>query len=79
MDSVKEMIFSGNLIGWIILIVLLVIFIKILKSAGKGLLLFAAFCIGVFLISKFFPGIAEPIADFVRGGWLGEHRPDKPW
>jgi len=79
MDTFKELIFSGNIVGWIILIVLLILFIKILKSAGKGLLLFAAFCAGVFLIAKFFPGIAEPIADFIRGGWLGEHRPDKPW
>jgi hypothetical protein len=79
MDAFKELIFSGDLVGWIILIVLLILFIKILKSAGKGLLLFAAFCIGVFVMAKFFPGIAEPIVDFVRGGWLGEHRPDKPW
>lgn len=79
MDTFKELIFSGNIVGWIILVLLLIIFIKILKSAGKGLLLFAAFCIGVFVIAKFFPGIAEPIADFIRGGWLGEHRPDKPW
>lgn len=79
METFKELIFSGNIVGWIILVLLLIIFIKILKSAGKGLLLFAAFCIGVFVIAKFFPGIAEPIADFIRGGWLGEHRPDKPW
>lgn len=79
MEAFKELIASGNLVGWIILILLLIIFIKILKSAGKGLLLFAAFCAGVFLIAKFFPGFAEPIADFIRGGWLGEHRPDRPW
>lgn len=76
MDTIKEMIVSGNIVGWIILIVLLIIFIKLLKSAGKGLILFALFCAGVFVISKYFPGIAEPIADFIRGGWLGEHRPD---
>lgn len=79
MDSIKEMIFSGNLVAWIILVLLLIIFIKILKSAGKGLLLFAAFCVGVFLIAKFFPGFAEPMIDFVRGGWLGDQRPDRPW
>ncbi|MGB0745294.1 MAG: hypothetical protein ACPGSB_12285 [Opitutales bacterium] len=79
MDSIKELIMSGNLIGWIILIVLLMLFIKVLKSAGKGLLLFGTFCICVFLIAKFFPDFAAPIADFVRGGWLGEHRPDEPW
>ena len=79
METIKELIFSGNIIGWLILIVLLIVFIKILKSAGKGLLLFVVFCIGVFLIAKFFPDIAEPIADFIRGGWLGEQRPDQPW
>lgn len=79
METFKELIFSGNIIGWIILVVLLILFIKILKSAGKGLILFAAFCAGVFLMAKYFPGIAEPIADFIRGGWLGENRPDRPW
>ncbi|MFU8847266.1 MAG: hypothetical protein ACNA77_00920 [Opitutales bacterium] len=76
MDAFKDLIFSGNIVGWIILIVLLIIFIKLLKSVGKGMFLFAAFCLGVFLIAKFFPGIAEPITDFVRGGWLGDQRPD---
>ena len=76
MEAVKEMIFSGNIVAWIILVVLLIIFVKVLKSAGKGLLLFGAFVAVVLLIGKFFPGFAEPIADFVRGGWLGEHRPN---
>ena len=21
----------------------------------------------------------DPLVDFVRGGWLGENRPDRPW
>ena len=79
MEAIKELVFSGNLVAWIILVLLLVIFIKVLKSAGKGLIFFAGFCACVFLIAKFFPGFAEPIADFIRGGWLGEHRPDRPW
>lgn len=79
MEFLQEVTASRNIVAWIILIVLLILFVKLLKSAGKGLLLFAAFCAGVFVIAKFFPGFAEPIADFIRGGWLGEHRPDKPW
>lgn len=79
MDAFKELIASGNIVGWIILIVLLVISIKLLKSVGKGLFLAAAFCLGFFLLAKFFPEIAAPITDFIRGGWLGEERPDKPW
>jgi len=79
MEFLQEAIASKNIVAWIILIILLILFIKLLKSAGKGLLLFAAFCAGVFILAKYFPGIAEPITDFVRGGWLGDQRPDKPW
>lgn len=79
METIKEMVFSGNIIAWIILLLILIVFIKVLKSAGKGLIVFFLLIAGVFIIAKFFPGFAEPIADFVRGGWLGEHRPDKPW
>jgi hypothetical protein len=76
MEFLQEAIASRNIVAWVILIILLIIFIKLLKSMGKGLFLFIAFCAGVFIISKYFPGIAEPIADFVRGGWLGDQRPD---
>ncbi|MGB0409875.1 MAG: hypothetical protein ACPG3X_08130 [Opitutales bacterium] len=72
MEVIQEMIFSGNLLAWIVLILLLIILIKLLKSAGKGLFLFAVFCALVFVLAKFFPGVAEPIAEFIRGGWLGE-------
>ena len=76
MDTFKEFISSGNIVAWIVIILMLIIFIKFLKSAGKGILLFGVLCLGVFLISKYFSGVAEPIADFVRGGWLGDQRPD---
>ena len=76
MEFLQEAIASRNIVAWVILIILLIIFIKLLKSMGKGLFLFIAFCAGVFIISKYFPGISEPIADFVRGGWLGDQRPD---
>ena len=79
MEAFKELIFSGNFVAWIILILLFLLFIKILKSAAQGLLLLVAFCACVFLIVKFFPGFAEPIVDFVRGGWLGKCLPDRPW
>ena len=72
MNELKEMILSGNIVAWVILVVLLVIFVKVLKSVGKGFLLIAAIVLIGFAITKFFPGIGEPIADFIRGGWLGE-------
>ena len=74
MDAIKEAITSGNVVAWILLIILLILFIKLLKSVGKGILLLAAFCIGVFLLAKYFPGVAEPITDFIRGSWMSEPR-----
>ncbi len=79
MEEIFEALSSGNIVIWIILLLLLVVFVKILKSLGKGIILLGGLVVGVLLIAKFFPGLAEPIADFIRGGWLGEHRPDKPW
>ncbi len=79
MEFLQEAIASRNIVVWIILIILLIVFIKILKSAGKGLVLLAV-CIGlVFLFAKMFPGLLDPLIDFVRGGWLGDQRPDRPW
>lgn len=79
MEFLQETLASRNIVAWVILIILLILFIKLLKSMGKGLILFAVFCAGVFVVAKYFPGIAEPIADFVRGGWLGDQHPEKPW
>jgi len=79
MEFLQEAIASRNIVVWIILVVLLILFIKILKSVGKG---FVMLLIGVglvMLLAKFFPGLMEPLVDFVRGGWLGDHRPDRPW
>lgn len=74
MEFLKEAISSGNIVAWVILIILLILFIKLLKSAGKGLLLFAALCAGVFIIREYFPGVAEPITEFIRGSWMNQPR-----
>lgn len=79
MEFLQEAIASRNIVVWIILVVLLILFIKILKSAGKGFVLLLIFVGVVLLLAKVFPGLLEPIADFVRGGWLGDQRPDRPW
>jgi len=74
MEFLKEAITSGNIVAWILLIILLILFVKLLKSGGKGLLLFAALCAGVFIIREYFPGIAEPITEFIRGSWMNPSR-----
>ncbi|MGZ0654853.1 hypothetical protein ACWPKO_15455 [Coraliomargarita sp. W4R53] len=79
MEFLQEAIASRNVVVWIILLVLLIIFIKILKSAGKGLVILLMVVGVVIIFAKVFPGVLDPIIDFVRGGWLGDSRPDRPW
>ncbi len=79
MEFLQEAIASRNIVVWIILVVLLIIFVKILKSAGKGFVLLLILVGVVVLLAKIFPGLLDPLIDFVRGGWLGDQRPDRPW
>ncbi len=79
MEFLQEAIASRNIVVWIILVVLLIIFIKVLKSAGKAFVLMLIFVGVAFILAKIFPGLLDPLIDFVRGGWLGDQRPDKPW
>ncbi|MFP4157422.1 MAG: hypothetical protein ACLFU4_07370 [Opitutales bacterium] len=70
MENLIEAIHPGAvLIGAILLFLLLVVF-KILKSLGKGILFLGALALSVLLVSKFAPGVLEPMIDFVQGGWL---------
>lgn len=79
MEFLQEAIASRNIVVWIILVVLLILFIKILKSAGKGIVMLIILIGVIALLAKMFPDFLAPIVDFVRGGWLGDQRPDRPW
>lgn len=68
MEFFQEAIASHNILVWIILIVLLIVFIKILKSAGKGLFLLIISILAVFALAKIFPGLFDPLIDLVKGG-----------
>ncbi len=74
MEELKQALLSRNIIAWAIIIVLFILLLKLLKSAGKGLVI----CLGVLLLGvvlyQFFPGVIAPMVDFVRGGWLGDNR-----
>jgi hypothetical protein len=78
MEFLQEAIASRNIFFWIILVVLLVLLIKILKTLGKCILRLIIIIGIVALLVKFFPGLFEPLVDFVRDAWLGDQSPDKP-
>lgn len=79
MEELREALMSKNIIVWIVLVIILVIVLKLLKNAGKFFIILLALIILGFAVNYFAPGILDPIADFVRGGWLGDDRPDTPW
>ena len=78
MEFLQEAIASRNIVFWIILAVLLFLLFKILKSVGKCILKLLIIIGIVLLLLKFFPGLFEPLVDFVRDAWLDVKGPDKP-
>ena len=79
MEMLKEALLSRNIIAWVILLVLFVLCLKLLKSAGKGLVIFIVILILSFILMKFFPDAVAPLVDIVKGGWLGEERATGGW
>ncbi|MGJ8653989.1 MAG: hypothetical protein ACSHX8_12005 [Opitutaceae bacterium] len=79
MEELREALMSKNIIVWIVLVIILVVALKLLKNAGKFFVVLLALIVVGFILNYFSPGILDPMIDFVRGGWLGEHRPDRPW
>ena len=78
MEFIQEAIASRNIVFWIILVVLLILLFKVLKTVGKCILRLIIIIGIVALLVKFFPGLFEPLIDFVRDAWLGDQGPDKP-
>ncbi len=77
-QDLSESLLNGNAIAWIIAVVILVIVLKVLHRAGKGFFYFLLFIAAVAAVATFFPDVLAPLVDFVRGGWLGDHRPFDP-
>lgn len=70
MEALKEALFSRNILAWAIVLVLVVLFINLLKSAGKGLIITIMILGLVFVLYRFFPGMVQPLVDFMHGSWM---------
>ncbi|MFQ3225422.1 MAG: hypothetical protein ACI8Z5_001682 [Lentimonas sp.] len=75
MEMLKEALMSRNIIAWVIVLVVFVLCLKFLKSAGKGIVIFIGIVILCAILGKYFPGVVAPLVDLVKGGWSGENRP----
>lgn len=72
MDGIIEALKSGNIIAWVIVVLLLVLALKLIQSLGKGFLILLAVIAVIAVMGTFFPGLLSPLVDFVHGGWLGD-------
>ena len=70
MEQLMNALVDRNIIAWVIMVLVLVLFIKLLKSAGKGLMLLIALCALIFILFKFVPGVMAPFGDFLGGSWM---------
>jgi len=72
MERILDALQSGNLIAWAVVVLVMIIGIKLLVKAGKGFVYFLIAIACFFILMQFFPGIADPITDFIRGSWLND-------
>ncbi|MFT4901068.1 MAG: Na+/citrate or Na+/malate symporter [Lentimonas sp.] len=72
MEVIKQALFSGNIMAWVILFVILVLMLKFLKSLGKGLVLALLILLLFGVMLNFYPDVVLPIVDYVGGGWMGD-------
>ncbi|MFP4070364.1 MAG: hypothetical protein ACLFVC_09325 [Opitutales bacterium] len=74
MEAILEALKSRNIVAWVIVGLLLVLILKLLQSAGKGLMILIMIVGVVMVLYRFFPGLVAPLVEFVEGGWLGDNR-----
>lgn len=78
MDFLQEAIASRDIIVWVVLVIILIIVVKLLKIAGKCFALLLIVLAILAFLATVFPDIFAPAVDFMRGGWLGDQRPEYP-
>ena len=72
MDFIQEALASRDLVAWVILVLVVLIVIKLLKSLGAAFVVLLLLTGVGFILAQMFPGFIQPLVDYVRGGWLGD-------
>ena len=78
MEFLQEAFASRDLVLWGILLLLLLIFLKLLMSAGKGLFILLICIGGIALVAKLFPEFLEQVMELIRETWQGASDSDSP-
>lgn len=72
MEGFIDTLFSRDILGWAIVLVMVFLLLRLLQAAGKTFLIVAAmFALG-YVLYQFFPDVARPIVEFFGGFREGE-------
>ena len=73
MEFFQENTLIYNITAGIIVLVLFLLVLKLIKSVGKTVLILVGVGIVGYGIMKFYPEVAEPVIEFVNGGWMNSN------
>ena len=72
LSAYVEALGNGDILAWIISVVVLILVIRTLKKASKWMLITLTVFAAIFGVNFFYPELLEPVVHFVKGGWLGD-------
>ncbi len=70
MEFFQENTLLYNIMAGVSVLVLLLLVLKLIKSIGETVLILICVVIVSFGIMRYFPGVAEPVVEFVKDGWV---------
>ncbi len=70
MEFFQENNLLYNIAAGISVLVLLLLVLKLIKSIGETMLILVCVVVVSFGIIRYFPGVAEPVVEFVKVGWV---------
>ena len=74
MEFFQENTLLYNITAGISVVVLLLLVFKLIKKIGETVLIFACVVVVSYGIMRYFPGVAEPVVEFVKVGWVSDEQ-----
>ena len=70
MEFFQENSLIYNITASIVVLVLFLLLLKLIKSLGRTVVIVVGIVIVGYGIMQFFPNVAEPVIEFINGGWM---------
>jgi hypothetical protein len=70
MEFIQENSLLYNITAGIAVLVFLLLILKLIKKVGETVLILICVAAVSYGIMRYFPGVAEPVVEFVKVGWV---------